>query len=134
MAEMLSISLNFNEMKVSILAKKPTKYFSDLYRKHAQMFEMTISDSEQVVDSVIQAIMEVMSTTEVLNLTGFGKFETKYRAPYTMVDNFPKTSKKSGQGVKKNVPGRFKVKFTAYPALNEAATKYFGTNDSSEIE
>lgn len=94
---------------------------------------MKISDSEQVVDSVIQAIIEMMSTTDVLNLAGFGKFETKYRAPYTMVDNFPKTSEKSGHGIKKDVPGKFKVKFTAYPTLNEAAEKYF-KKDSNENE
>ncbi len=94
---------------------------------------MKISDSEQVVDSVIQAIIEMMSTTEVLNLAGFGKFETKYRAPYTMVDNFPKTSEKAGHGVKKDVPGRFKVKFTACPPLNESAEKFF-EEDSNKDE
>ena len=126
---MLFTNLNSNEMKVSILAKKNTKNFSDLCRKHAEMFEMKISDSEQVVDSVIQAIMETMTTTDVLNLAGFGKFETKYRAPYTMVDNFPKTSSNSGQGIKKDVPGRFKVKFTAHASFNEAATKNLETKE-----
>lgn len=75
----------------------------------------------------------MMSTTEVLNLAGFGKFETKYRAPYTMVDNFPKTSEKAGHGVKKDVPGRFKVKFTACPPLNESAEKFF-EEDSNKDE
>lgn len=50
------------------------KVLSDLYKLHANLYDMSISDSHMIVDSVLDSIKEMMTKTEVLQLQGFGKF------------------------------------------------------------
>lgn len=125
------------EAKVSPLrSDNKSEYvgYAELYRLHAQMYQMRIADSEQIVDSVIAAIMEMMKRTDVLHLPNFGKFETRYRAPYQMVDNFPKSVAKHGEALRKEVPGKFSVKFVASPKFNAAAKEYFSTEQEDPEE
>lgn len=99
--------------------KKNTKLMKDLVRVHARAYQMTVEDSEQIVQSVLDAIKETMMDCDALMLVGFGKFEHVFKKPYIMVDNRP------GQGgVEKRVPPKYKMKFTPSPLLNDVSFKY----------
>lgn len=51
-----------------------TKYLHDLCKLHASLYDMTITDSHMIVESVLDAIKEMMTRTETLQLQGFGRF------------------------------------------------------------
>lgn len=72
---------------------------------------------------MLDAIRDMMRETDVLSLQNFGKFESKYRAPYTMRSNLP-----DKQGEIKSIPGAYKVKFIAFPKFNDAAGEYYTEN------
>lgn len=66
--------------------------------------------------SVLDSISEMLKQHNVLSLQNFGKFETKYRAPYSMRSNLPDKS-----GEIKQIPAAYKLKFVASDKLNRAA-------------
>lgn len=78
---------------------------------------------------MIETIRDMMRQTDVLALQGFGKFESRYRAPYTMKSNLP--DKKDEV---KEIPGAYKVKFIASPKLNDAASEFFATDKKRRKE
>ena len=94
------------------------KVLSDLYKLHANLYDMSISDSHMIVDSVLDSIKEMMTKTEVLQLQGFGKFQNKKRKAYTVSNNLP-------CGVDKAIPAKPVTKFYAYPELLSAAAEFY---------
>lgn len=86
---------------------------------------MSIKDSTMIVDSVLDSIKEIMTTTESLQLHGFGKFQNKERKAYTVCNNLP-------NGVDTPIPAKPSTKFYAYPELNSASAEYFQKNNKQK--
>lgn len=76
---------------------------------------------------MVDTITEMMRQTNALVLQGFGRFETKYRAPYTVRCNLPDIEERE-----KPIPGSYRLKFQPATKLNEAACEYFCRDDENE--
>ena len=69
---------------------------TELIQKTAERAGITKTAADAAVNSMLEVIIEAISASEKVTVTGFGTFESRTRAPRTCIN--PKTLKKIDVG------------------------------------